>query len=40
MFVNCDGQMYVNKQKIDTVDEFKYLGLMLSNSSSKPDVML
>jgi hypothetical protein len=32
--------MLVNKEPIDTVDEFKYLGLMLSNSTCKPDVML
>ena len=32
--------MYVNTEKIDTVDEFKYLGLILSNKSCKPDVML
>ena len=32
--------MYVNNEKIDTVDEFKYLGLFLSNSACKPDVML
>jgi hypothetical protein len=40
MFVNGASQMYVNKSKIDNVDEFKYLGLILSNSSSKPDVLL
>jgi hypothetical protein len=32
--------MYVNSKKIDTVDEFKYLGLILSNKSSKPDMLL
>jgi hypothetical protein len=32
--------MYVNNKKIDTVNEFKYLGLILSNSACKPDVML
>jgi hypothetical protein len=32
--------MYVNQSKIDTVQEFKYLGLILSNKSSKPDVLL
>ena len=40
MFVNGSSQMYVNKQKIDTVNEFKYLGLILSNTTSKPDVLL
>lgn len=32
--------MYVNNQKIANVNEFKYLGLILSNSSSKPDILL
>ena len=40
MFVNGSSQMYVNNQKIDTVNEFKYLGLILSNTTSKPDVLL
>ena len=40
MFVNTDSQMYVNNKKIDTVNEFKYLGLILSNRTSKPDVLL
>ena len=40
MFVNCTGQMYVKKSPIETVDQFKYLGLILQNKSCKPDVML
>ena len=40
MYVNCTGQMLVNNQPIETVDEFKYLGLILSNSSCKSDIML
>jgi hypothetical protein len=40
LFVNGSSQMYVNSLKIDTVDEFKYLGLILSNKSSRPDILL
>jgi hypothetical protein len=40
MFVHCDGQMYVDGKKIATVKEFKYLGLIISNSRCKPDVLL
>jgi hypothetical protein len=40
MFVNGDAQMSVSNKKIDTVTEFKYLGLMISNSSCKPDILL
>ena len=40
MFVNCTGQMYVENEPMDTVDEFKYLGLIISNNVCKPEVML
>ena len=40
MFVNCNGQMLLNKYKIDTVNEFKYLGLIISNNTFKPEVLL
>jgi hypothetical protein len=32
--------MYVNNKKIETVDEFKYLGIMLSKKATKPDKIL
>ena len=32
--------MYVNNKKIETVQEFKYLGIMLSNKATKPDKIL
>ncbi len=32
--------MFVNNLKIETVDEFKYLGIMLSNKAAKPDKIL
>jgi hypothetical protein len=31
MFINCNGQMYIEGEKIATVNEFKYLGLIVSN---------
>jgi hypothetical protein len=31
MFINDTGQMLVENKPIDTVNEFKYLGLILSN---------
>jgi len=32
--------MYVHNKKIETVQEFKYLGIMLSNKATKPDKIL
>ena len=32
--------MYVNNKEIETVQEFKYLGIMLSNQATKPDKIL
>ena len=32
--------MYVNNIEIETVQEFKYLGIMLSNKATKPDKIL
>ena len=32
--------MLVNKKPIKTVNDFKYLGLILSNKSCKPDQLL
>ena len=40
MFVNDTGQMLVENKPIDTVNEFKYLGLILSNKMCKPDILL
>jgi hypothetical protein len=40
MFVNCDGQMKVLNREIETVKEFRYLGLNIVNHSSKPDKLL
>ena len=32
--------MYVDNKEIETVKEFKYLGIMLSNKAAKPDKIL
>ena len=32
--------MYVNNCKIETVEQFKYLGLEISNKSIKPDTVI
>jgi hypothetical protein len=40
MYVNCTGKLLLNQQEIKTVNEFKYLGLIVSNKSFKPDILL
>jgi hypothetical protein len=40
MYVNCVDILKVDKIDVKTVDEFKYLGLIISNSSKKPDILL
>ena len=40
MFINCKGNLTVNNLKISTVHKFKYLGLIISDSSTKPEVLL
>ncbi len=40
MYVNSVGNLKVEKKKVKSVKEFKYLGLILSNSSSKPEALL
>jgi hypothetical protein len=32
--------MYVDMKKIETVEEFKYLGVMLYNDATKPNKIL
>jgi hypothetical protein len=32
--------MYVDNKEIEVVNEFKYLGIMLSNQATKPDYIL
>jgi hypothetical protein len=40
MYINCKGKFYVNSEEISVVSKFKYLGLMVANNSSKPELML
>jgi hypothetical protein len=40
MYVNCTDTLIVDDKKVETVKEFKYLGLRISNSSKKPEVLL
>ena len=40
MFINCNEQIYVRKLKIETVQKFKYLGLYISNTQIKPDILI
>jgi hypothetical protein len=40
MFINCKGNLTVNNMNITTVNRFKYLGLILSDSSTKPEELL
>jgi hypothetical protein len=32
--------MFVDNKKIETVSEFKYLGIRLANNATKPDIIL
>jgi hypothetical protein len=40
MYVNCDGKLKIGNSYVKNVREFKYLGMILSNSSKKPEVLL
>jgi hypothetical protein len=40
MYVNCTDTLIVDDKKVETVKEFKYLGLRLSSSSKKPEILL
>jgi hypothetical protein len=40
MYINCVDTLSVNEKDIETVKEFKYLGLKLSSCSRKPEVLL
>jgi hypothetical protein len=40
MYVNSVGTLKIEKKKVKSVKEFKYLGLILSNSSNKPEALL
>ena len=40
MYVNSVGNLQKEEKKVKSVKEFKYLGLILSNSSNKPEALL
>ena len=40
MYVNCKGDLRIKGQEITVVSKFKYLGLVVTNNSSKPETML
>ena len=40
MYVNYSAKLQIGENFVETVNMFKYLGLILSNSSKKPDVLL
>lgn len=40
MFVNCNADIICNSTLLKSVSSFKYLGIKISNNSSKPDAVL
>ena len=40
MYVNCNAKLKIGPKCVETVKQFKYLGLLLSNKSKHPEVML
>ena len=40
MYINCKGNLTVKGHKLTAVHKFKYLGLMLSDNCTKPEIML
>jgi hypothetical protein len=40
MYINCDDTLNVGLEKVKNVQEFKYLGLILSNNCKKPERLL
>jgi hypothetical protein len=40
MFVNCNGNIVCNQTVLKNVNSFKYLGILICNSSNKPDNIL
>jgi hypothetical protein len=40
MYIHGDAKLKVGDKYVKTVKEFKYLGLQISNSSKKPDILL
>jgi hypothetical protein len=40
MFVNCNAKIQIYGESIDTVDNFKYLGIELTNACINPEGIL
>ncbi len=40
MFVNCFAEMKIYGKEIETVNEFKYLGIIIANNSTTPSRIL
>jgi len=40
MYINCNNILNIEEKQAETVKEFKYLGLRLSNNSRKPECLL
>ncbi len=36
MFVNSSAQLYVYDKEIETIDKFKYLGIVIANNKTTP----
>ena len=40
MYINANAVLNVGKKEVETVKEFKYLGLILSNNCKRPERLL
>jgi hypothetical protein len=40
MYVNCLDELKIGTRVVKSVKEFKYLGLILANTSRKPETLL
>jgi hypothetical protein len=40
MYVNCLDELRIGNSLVKSVKEFKYLGLILANTSRKPETLL
>ena len=40
MYINCSDIFKVGENEVETVKDFKYLGLIMSNSSKRPEALL
>jgi hypothetical protein len=40
MYVNCNDKLRIGPKFVETVKDFKYLGLVLSNKCKHPEILL